>query len=73
MGRIASWASCALDFVLNTSTTNRASCGLITYNNNATLSITKNTKDPSFETKLYELLTNDGLLVEVEGSELYGS
>ena len=62
-----------MDFVLNTSTTNRASCGLITYNNNATLSITKNTKDPSFETKLYELLTNDGLLVEVEGSELYGS
>ena len=60
-----------MEFILNTSTTNRASCGLITYNNIATLSITKMTKDPSFENKIYELLLKDGIDIIVEGSELY--
>ena len=62
-----------MDFVLNTSTVNRASCGLVTYNNNSCLSITKTTIDPAFETKLYDLLVKDGIEVSVEGSELYGS
>ena len=60
-----------MEFILNTSTTNRGSCGLITYNNIATLSITKMTKDPSFENKIYDLLLKDGIDIIVEGSELY--
>lgn len=60
-----------MEFTLNTSTINRASCGLITYNDVTTLSITKKTKDPSFENKLYELLTKDGIELIVEGSEIY--
>lgn len=60
-----------MEFVLNTSTKNRASCGLITYNDTATLSITKLTKDPSFESKIYDLLSKDGIEISVEGSEMY--
>ncbi len=59
------------EFTLNTSSVNRASAGLITFNNVSCLSITKITKDPSFETKMYELLLKDGLKVNVEGSQLY--
>ena len=60
-----------MEFTLNTSTINRASCGLITYNDVTTLSITKKTKDPSFENKLYELLLKDEIELIVEGSEIY--
>lgn len=60
-----------MEFVLNTSTKNRASCGLVTYNDVATLSITKLTKDPSFETRIHDLLLKDGIDITVEGSEIY--
>ena len=60
-----------MEFVLNTSTKNRATCGLVTYNDVATLSITKLTKDPSFETRIYDLLFKDGIDITVEGSEIY--
>ena len=36
-----------------------------------TLTITKSTKDPSFEEELYRLLQKDGLQFELEGSALY--
>ncbi len=62
-----------MDCVLGTIVTNRAGCGLVTIGNTATLSITKKTTDPSFEEKMYNLLTSDGLNVEVEGSEYYES
>lgn len=61
-----------MDFVLGPSAINRASCGLVTFENTAMLSITKTTMDPSFEEKLYSLLCRDGLVPEVEGSERYG-
>lgn len=61
----------SMDFVLGTAPNNRAICGLITYNNVTTLSISKMTKDPTFEEKYYELLTKDGLLIDVEGSGIY--
>lgn len=61
----------SMDFVLGTAPNNRAICGLVTYNDITTLSISKMTKDPTFEEKFYELLTNDGLIVEVEGSGIY--
>ena len=63
----------AMDFVLGTAISNRASCSLVTVNNTAMFSIAKLTSDPSFEEKLYELLTRDGVEVKVEGSELYES
>ena len=60
------------DFILGSSTVCRANCGLITYNDRMVFSITKSTADPTFEEKLYELLTEDGIDVEVTGSALYG-
>lgn len=59
----------SFDFVLGAGT-NRASCSVVTFGNTATLSVTKNTIDPSFEEALYELLYRDGLTPVVEGSEL---
>ena len=60
------------DFVLGTAVTNRANCSLISVNNVSTLTITKNTKDPSFEEHLFNLLKEEGIDIEVEGSEVYG-
>ena len=61
----------SMDFVLGTAPNNRAICGLVTFNNITTLSVSKMTKDPTFEEKLYELFIEEGLLVEVEGSVVY--
>lgn len=61
----------SMDFILGTAPNNRAICGLVTYNNVTTLSVSKMTKDPAFEEKLYELFINEGLAVEVEGSAIY--
>ncbi|MDO4572094.1 MAG: hypothetical protein Q4C13_01905 [Clostridia bacterium] len=61
----------SMDFVLGTAPGNRAGCALITLGSAATLSISKNTADPSFEEKLLELLEADGLDIRVEGSALY--
>ncbi len=60
-----------MDFVMGTSVLNRVSCSMITVNNTATFSVSKNTADPSFEEKLYELLTRDGVKTTLEGSQLY--
>lgn len=60
-----------VEFTLNTSVYNRGACGVATFNNITTMSISKNTVDPSFESKIYELLKQEGLDVVVEGSELY--
>lgn len=61
----------SMDFVLGTGITNRAGCAMVTVGNVATLAISKRTVDPSFEEKLYELLTLDGVTMRLEGSELY--
>lgn len=57
-----------VDFVLGTALTNRAGCALATFGDTATLSITKMTADPSFEERLYDLLSGDGIQTAVEGS-----
>lgn len=62
----------SMDFVLGVSETNRAACSMVTFGNTATLSISKMTADPSFEEKLYKLLTAEGLAPDMEGSVLYG-
>ena len=61
----------SMDFVLGTASTNRAECTLVTTGDAVTFTITKNTKDPSFEEKMYELLSKDGIEVIAEGSGYY--
>ena len=61
----------SMDFCLGAQMTNRLACTLITCNGVSAFSISKMTDDPTFEEKMYQLLTNDGLLIEVEGSEYY--
>lgn len=63
----------SMDFVLGTAITNRVSCSMVTFGGVAVLSIAKMTADPTFEEKLYELLTADGIPVEAEGSELHAN
>ena len=60
----------SMDFVPGAAITNRTSCAMVTFGNTATLSVSKNTADPSFEEALYEFLCRDGLIPVVEGSEL---
>ncbi|MDL2257952.1 hypothetical protein LJC42_02185 [Eubacteriales bacterium OttesenSCG-928-K08] len=60
-----------IEVLLGSATTSRASCGLVTFENTAILSITKMTSDPSFEETLFDLLTADGIEPTVEGSERY--
>lgn len=60
------------DFVLGTGVINRARCTLITYQNTATVTISKYTADPTFEEALFRLLTEGGMRPRAEGSELYG-
>ncbi len=61
----------SMDFVLGPEISNRVSCTLVTFQNTATFTVTKMTVDPSFEEKLYDLLTADGIAVQAEGSALY--
>jgi hypothetical protein len=44
---------------------------MATVGNVATFTISKMTLDPAFEQKLYKLLSNDGILINVEGSDYY--
>ena len=60
-----------MDFSLGAQMTNRLACTAITCNGISTFSISKMTTDPTFEEKMYQLLTDDGIAVEVEGSEYY--
>ena len=61
----------SMDIVLGTASTNRAGCALVTACNVATFSITKMTVDPTFEEKMYDLLTADGIEISAEGSAIY--
>ncbi len=61
----------SFDFVLGPEISNRVSCTMVTFGNTATFTVTKMTVDPSFEEKMYDLLTADGIQVQVEGSALY--
>lgn len=58
-----------MDFVLGTSFFNRAQASAVSVNGVTCISISKYTKDPSFEERFYEILKNDNLEVIVEGSE----
>ena len=62
-----------MDFALGAQMTNRLACTAITCNGVLTFTISKMTADPTFEEKMYQLLTADGIAVEVEGSEYYAN
>ncbi len=59
------------DFILGPPATNRAANTLITFGDISTFTITKSTKDPSFEEEIYRLFVKDGLEIQVEGSAVY--
>lgn len=61
----------SFDFVLGTAITNRAGCAMITFENTATLSVTKMTTDPTFEEALFDLLRADQIDVKTEESGFY--
>ena len=58
------------DFVLGGGSVQRASCSVISFGNNTVFSISKHTADPSFEERMLKLLTEAGIPVRAEGSEL---
>jgi hypothetical protein len=60
------------DFVLGTESTNRAACSLVTFSDHSVLSIEKLTEDPTFENKLYDVLTGLGIKIQVSESDFYG-
>lgn len=62
-----------MDFCLGAQMTNRLACAAITFGNTAVFSISKMTADPSFEEKMYQMLVDDGICVETEGSEYYAN
>lgn len=66
----ADYVEC-MDFCLGAQMTNRLACTAVTYGGVSTFSISKMTADPTFEERMYKLLTEDGLEVSVEGSEYY--
>jgi len=60
------------DFVLGTCVVSRASCSMCSYGGNTVLSVSKNTKDPSFEERLRALSAELGLSVTTKETSLYG-
>ena len=61
------------DFILGTNHTNRILFSVITVNNIVNLSISKFTTNKSLENNLYNLLKEHDLIINVEGSDVYGN
>ena len=59
------------DFVLGTCVVSRASCSMCSFGNSTVLSISKNTRDPSFEERLSALSKELGLEVSYVETQLY--
>ena len=60
------------DFILGTCVVSRASCSMCSFGGNTVLSISKNTKDPSFEERLAALSQELGIKPEIVETSLYG-
>ena len=58
------------DFILGGGSVQRAGCSVISFGDKTVFSISKHTADPSFEERLLKLLTDAGIPVRVEGSEI---
>lgn len=60
------------DFILGTCVVSRASCALCSFGNNTVLSVSKNTKDPSFEERLAAISEELGIRPQIVETPLYG-
>ncbi len=60
------------DFVLGTCVVSRASCSMCSFGDKTVLSVSKNTRDPSFEESLMALSEQLGLRPSVTETPLYG-
>lgn len=60
-----------INFLLVPGAPNRAMTTLATINNKTVFTIIKNSDDDTFEKNIYELLKEDGLKIEIEGSPNY--
>ena len=60
------------DFVLGTCVVSRASCSMCSFGGSTVLSVSKNTKDPSFEESLRMLSEQIGLHTTITEKPLYG-
>ncbi len=63
----------SFDGILGPTGVNRAACGMISYEDNAMLTITKSTLDRSFEESLFEVLSAAGIHVEQEEVSIYAN
>ena len=63
----------SFDFIIAPTRPNRAACALVSYDGKMRLTVSKATKDDSFENEIYDLLKEEGLSITVEGSEEYES
>ena len=61
------------DFILGGGSVQRAGCSVVSFGNKTVFSVSKYTADPSFEERLWKLLVEAGIPVDVEGSELDAS
>lgn len=59
------------DFVLGTTVVSRAACAICSFGGNTVLSVSKSTKDPSFEERLLTLSESLGLETRVTETPLY--
>ena len=60
------------DFILGTCVVGRASCSMCSYGSNTVFSVSKNTKDPSFEERLASLSEELGLKTAIMETSFYG-
>jgi NRPS condensation-like uncharacterized protein len=60
------------DFILGTCVVSRASCSMCSFGNNTVLSVSKNTKDPSFEERLAAISEELGIRPQIVETPLYG-
>ncbi len=60
-----------MDFCLGAPAINRVACSAITFDKTTVFTICKMTSDPTFEEKIYKYFLDDGLDIEVEGSDYY--
>lgn len=60
-----------MDFCLSAPAINRVACSAVTFGGTTVFTVCKMTSDPTFEEKIYQYFTDDGIEIEVEGSEYY--
>ena len=60
-----------MDFCLGAPAINRVACSAVTFGSTTVFTVCKMTSDPTFEEKIYKYFLDDGIEIEVEGSDYY--